>query len=206
MVIEMKPARQKTLAAGLLIAGLLALPVTSALAAGGSDTLAITAGTLTLSGAAPGNFTATLTGSDQQVYTTLGTFTAADLTGTGSGWNVTFQATHFACTNGTDAGCPTGGDTLPANSMLIAVPTVACHSGTSCAGRAAKPAVSIASNTAVDGASAVKVTSAATNTGMGTYDYTPGTISTGNLQLTVPSYAYASTYHSTLTVSIVSGP
>ena len=55
---------------------------------------------------------------------------------------------------------------------------------------------------------AVKVASAAANTGMGTYDFTPGNTNGSNtaLQLTVPSYAYATTYHSTLTVSIVSGP
>jgi len=71
---------------------------------------------------------------------------------------------------------------------------------------AAKPSISIASNTAIDSGAAVKVATAPANTGMGTYDFTPGTISTGNLQPTVPSYAYATTYHSTLTVSIVSGP
>lgn len=193
---------------GAIAIGLLALPVTGAHAAGGSDTLTITAGTLTINGAAPGNFAATLTGADQQVYTTLGTFTSADLTGTGTGWNLTFQATKFACTNGTDTGCPAGNDTLPASSLLVAPPTVACHAGTSCAGRAAVPTVSIVANTALDGGAAVKLASAAANKGMGTYDFTPGNTSGANtnLQLTVPSYAYATTYHSTLTVSIVSGP
>jgi hypothetical protein len=192
-----------------LAAGILALPGgTGAFAAGGSTTLTITAGTLTLSGAAPGTFTASLTGSDQQVYSTLGTFTGADLTGTGAGWNITFQATQFSCTNGTDSGCPSGGDSLPTGSLLIAPPTVACHALTSCVGRAAKPSISIASNSAVDGGSAVKVASAATNAGMGTYDFTPGNTNGANtgLQLAIPSYAYATTYHSTLTVSIVSGP
>lgn len=199
----LRPRRLFVLA---LTLGLFALPATGASAAGGADTLAITAGTLTLSGAAPGNFTATLTGSDQQIYTTLGTYQAADLTGTGTGWHLTFQASAFHCTNGTDAGCPSGGDTLPTSSLLVAPPTVACHSGTSCSGRAAVPTVSIATNTALDSGSAVAMASAAANKGMGTYDFTPGTLGTGNLELTVPSYAYASTYHSTLTVSIVSGP
>jgi hypothetical protein len=202
----MKYLRPKRLLVTALVLGIFALPATGASAAGGSDTLAITAGTLTLSGAAPGNFTATLTGSDQQVYTTLATYQAADLTGTGSGWHLTFQATAFTCTNGTDTGCPTGNDSLPASSLLVAPPTVACHAGTSCAGRAAVPTVSIATNTALDSGSAVAMASAATKKGMGTYDFTPGTVGTGNLQLTVPSYAYATTYHSTLTVSIVSGP
>ena len=191
----------------VLFAALLGLiPGAAFASSGGSSTLTITAGTLTISGAAPGNFTATLTGSDQQVYTTLGTYSAADLTGTGAGWNVTFQASRFSCTNGVDAGCPVGGDQLPASSLLMAPPTVACASGTSCTGRASKPTISIVANTALDGGAAVKIASAAVNTGMGTYNFTPGAIGTGNLQLTVPSYAYATTYHSTLTVSIVSGP
>lgn len=194
----------------LLVAGLtlLALSTTAAFAAGGSDTITLAAGTLSLTGAAPANFTGSLTGSDQQVFTTLGTYTAADTTGTGSGWHLTFQATRFACTSA-DTGCPAAGDSFPASSLLMAPPTAACASGTSCSGRAVKPTVSILTNTALDSGSAVAVASASTNSGMGTYNFTPGIVDTTaghNLQLTVPSYAYATTYHSTLTASIVSGP
>lgn len=184
----------------------LALPVGSALAAsGGSNTLLLTGGSQSVSGAAPGNLTATLTGSDQQVYTTLSTYTAADTTGKGTGWHLTFQATQFACTV-SDAGCPSAGDSLPVSSLLMPPPTVACASGTSCNGKAGPPTISITTNSPFDSGSAVSVSSAAVNKGMGTYNFTPGAIGTGNLQLTVPSSAYATTYHSTLTVSIVSGP
>jgi hypothetical protein len=190
--------------------GLLAVTVTGAQASsGGTSNLTVSAGTgLTVTGAAPGNFSVTLNGSDQTVTTTLGTYTAADSTGSGKGWNVTFQATAFKCTNsGVSDPCPSsGGDTLPSSSLLMAPPTVACASGQSCSGRAAKPSISIASNTALDSGAAVKVASAAVNAGMGTYNFTPGTIASGNLELAVPSYAYASTYTSTLTVSVVSGP
>lgn len=191
----------------LVGAGLVALPLESTFAAGGSTTLTISGGMLTISGATPGAFTATLTGSDQQVYASLAPYTAADLTGTGSGWNITFQATQLTCTSA-DTGCPAAGDQFPASSLLVAVPSIACHALTSCAGRAAKPTPSIASNTAIDSGPAVKVASAAINTGMGTYDFAPGNTSGANtnLQLTVPSYAYATTYHTTLTVSIISGP
>ena len=43
---------------------------------------------------------------------------------------------------------------------------------------------------------------------MGTYNFTPGTIAgvSAPLSLAVPSYAYASTYSSTLMVSAISGP
>lgn len=194
-------ARSLVVLSGLAVCGL----PSSALAAGGSDTLVISASTLSLSGAAPGDFSATLTASDQQVFTTLGSYAAADKTGTGAGWNATFQATPFACTVA-DTGCPATGDALPSSSLLMPPPTVACHVNQTCGGRTAPPSISISTNTAVDSGTAVKVASAAVKQGMGTYDFTPGTISSGNLQLTVPSYAYATTYHSTLTVSIISGP
>jgi hypothetical protein len=38
------------------------------------------------------------------------------------------------------------------------------------------------------------------------FTFTPGTIGSGNLQLTVPRYAYATAYSSTLMVTIVQGP
>jgi hypothetical protein len=90
----------------------------------------------------------------------------------------------------------------------VAPPTVSCHSGTSCTGKAAPPTISISGNTSIDSGSAVKVASTASGTGLGTYDFTPGTIGSAgnNLLLTVPSYAYSTTYTSTVTVSIVSGP
>jgi hypothetical protein len=186
----------------------LAVTSTTALAAGGPTQLVVNAGPgLTITGAPPGNFAATLTGSDQTVGTSLGTYTGQDTTGSGSGWNVTFQATTFACTAGTGQ-CPTGGDSLPFGSLLMAPPTVACNTGTSCTGRASAPTISIATNASLDNGAAVKVASAAAKKGMGSYTFTPANISgIGTpLSLAVPSYAYASTYNSTLTVSVISGP
>lgn len=188
--------------------GAFALGTSGALAAGGATSVAITAGSgLTVGGAAPGTFAVTLNGSDQTVATTLATYSGSDTTGTGHGWNVTFQATQFACTAG-NGQCPAGGDTLPTSSLLMAPETVACNAGTDCTGRASPPTISIAANTALDSGAAVKVASAAVNKGMGSYTFTPGVLGgAGNaLTLAVPSYAYASTYNSTLTVSVVSGP
>lgn len=191
---------------------LLAMTVSGAQASGGTSSLTVSAGTgLTVTGAAPGNFTATLAGSDQTIYTSLAPYTGADTTGTGKGWNVTFQATQFACTynSTTNPNCPTAGNTLPASSLKMAAPTVACASNQSCTGQAAPPSISISANTAVDSGTAVKVASAAASTGMGTYDFTPSPVDTTtghDLSLTVPSYVYAAGYSSTLTVSIISGP
>jgi len=91
---------------------------------------------------------------------------------------------------------------------MLAPPTVTCHSGTSCTGKSASPGISISGNTPIDAGSAVKVASAGSGTGLGTYDFTPGSLGVAgnNLQLTVPSYAYSTTYKATVTVSIVSGP
>ena len=186
----------------LMLAGTLAVDAVT----GGPMDLVMTAGSLTLDGAVPGSFVASPSGSTQTVYTTLTPYQAADSRGNGAGWHVTFQATPFSCTVA-DSGCPASGHTFATGSLLMPPPVVTCAPLTLCVLTAAPPTVSITGNTAIDTASAVTIASAAVNKGMGTYDFTPGLIGgTGRLQLTVPSGAYATTYHSTLTVSIVSGP
>jgi hypothetical protein len=192
-----------------IVAFLMALTSTSVFAdSGGPTQLNVTPGSgLTISGATPGSFAATLAGADQSAGSTLTSYAGTDTTGSASGWNVTFQATPFSCTSGIGQ-CPSGGDTLPAGSVLMAPPTVACNEGTSCSGRASAPSISISANAPLDSGSAVMVASAAPLSGMGSYTFTPVNIAgtTKPLSLAVPSYAYASTYNSTLTVSVVSGP
>jgi putative surface cell wall-binding protein len=170
-----------------------------------------TAGSLSVTGGAPGVLGGvTLNGHTQNAYATLGTYQASDTTLTGAGWNITFQASQFSCAAGTGS-CPATSAQLPLSSLVMAPPTVACASGTSCTSTQAPPTISIQANTAIDtaGSAGVKVASAAANTGEGTYDFTPALVdgtSGHNLRLTVPSSAYATTYTSTLTISIVSGP
>jgi hypothetical protein len=170
----------------------------------------LAAGSLTVTGGAPGSLAATLNGQTQVGYTTLSSYSASDTTLTGAGWNVTVQASQFSCTAGVGS-CPAGGSNLPLNSLIMAPPTVACHTGTNCLLVQSPPTITLASNAAIDtgGSSGVKVASAAANTGEGTYDFTPGLVdstSGHNLKLTVPSSAYATTYSSTVTISIGSGP
>ncbi len=192
----------------LTVLATVALLLTGAVSAfavsGGPMTATLTAGTLSLTGAVPGPFVATLTGASQAVDAALTTYQAIDARGTATGWHVTFSATTFACTNPVDVGCPAGGAAFPASSLSMPAPTVTCVG--LCTGLAAPPTISISALTALDSGSAVTVASAAAGAGAGTYNFAPATVGTGNLQLTVPGSAYATTYHSTLTVSIVAGP
>ncbi len=192
----------------LSITALLALSASlsfsgAAHAAGGATSAALTQGSLTISGGAPGTFTAALTGANQTVNTSLAPYTVTDATGSGSGWNVTAQATQFTCVVSTDVGCKTGFTTLPLSSLTIAPPAAACASGSTCTG---SPTVSISAATAIDGASAIKMLSAAANTGVGSFTVTPGTVGSGQLALAIPGNALATTYHSTLTITVISGP
>lgn len=172
-------------------------------AAGGDTSVALTGGSLTVTGGAPGTFSATLNGTNQTADTTLDAYTVNDATGSAAGWNTTFQASQFTCVVGTDAGCKTGLTTLPLDSLSIAPPSAACATGSTCTG---SPTVSISANTDVDDASAVTVLDATAGTGMGSYTVTPGTIGSGQLELAIPGNALATTYHSTLTITVNSGP
>jgi hypothetical protein len=116
------------------------LPALTAVLLSLSTVGAVRAGALSVTGAAPGNFSATLNGYNQSVYTTLGTYQASDTTLLNLGWNITFQATRFTCTPGIGS-CPAGGNSLPLNSLLMAPPTVACASGTSCTLTSAPPSL-----------------------------------------------------------------
>jgi hypothetical protein len=194
--------------------GLLAITISSVQASSGGNTSVVISGGspgLVLSGAAPSNFPGvTLNGSDQNVYSTLGTYTAIDQSGSGAGWNITMQATQFTCSAGTGS-CPSGGDKFPTGSLQVKPPAVACANSAGCGtvSRLSPPTICHGSSAyALDTGSAVNVASAAANTGMGTFNFTPNSFGTGtgSLQLTVPAYAYATTYTSTLTVTIASGP
>ncbi|HEU5318834.1 MAG TPA: WxL domain-containing protein [Chloroflexota bacterium] len=163
---------------------------------------------LTVSGGAPGAVSATLAGIDQALYATLGAITVTDSTSSGAGWRLLAQATQLTCAAGSGA-CPAGGDALPTGSVAIAPPTVACSGGRSCAPSAVLPSVTISGVTSIDVESGVRIASAAAGTGDGTYVFTPGDIggvAGRHLQLTLPAYAYAATYSSTLTFSVAAGP
>jgi hypothetical protein len=159
----------------------------------------ITSG-LSISGGAPGSFgSVSLNGGDTTVYASLGSYQATNITC--SGWNITMQATPFTGPNG---------DQLPAGSLVMPAPSVSsCQSSCGQGAAATGPSVCLGSGTAALDAGAVTVASAPSGNGEGAYTFTPGTIggiSGHNLQLSVPAFAYAGTYGSTLTISMVQGP
>src|SRR5687768_10775824 len=207
--------RRGRLASILSAFGVMAVVATGAQAAtGGATSVAVRAGTSgpSVGTLTPGSFgQVTLNGQDQVTYAPLSTYEVTDATGTGAGWKVTFKASRFACTAGTEQ-CPAGGDTLDAGLLKIAKPTVSCATGNACLGRGVAPTGGISGETAIDGdssAAAVAVLSAAAGSGMGKYTVAPGAFAgdaSKNLQLQLPAYAYAATYTSTLTIDISTGP
>ena len=181
---NMKRSRRVALLAGVFFAATTLLAGTAYAA---TSTVVLTAGTLSLSAPTVGNFgTVTLDGSAKTTSATVSTFSVNDARGSGAGWNVTVQATQFTMT----------GHTLPMGSIAMPAPTVAKADATS----NAVPSIT-AGPYVIDSASAVKISSAAVDSGMGSYNFT-----SGNLTLTIPANAYAGTYSSTVTVSVVTGP
>ena len=182
-----------TVAASIVFA---AAQTPGALAADDAN-VTITGGLLSITNPAVGNFAGvTLNGTAQTTTATFGAFSATDARGTGAGWNVTVQATQFAEHNGTIY--VASGETLPTSSLSMPAPTVAKSDGTS----SAEPSITAGPYT-IDAGSAVKIASAAADgTGMGSYDFTQG----GSLSLHIPASAYAKTYRSDVTLSVVTGP
>jgi hypothetical protein len=182
---NMKRTRRVALLAGVFFAATAILGGT-ALAA---STVTIKPGNLTISTPTVGNFAdVTMDGTAQTTNANMGTFDVIDARGTGVGWNVTAQATQFT----------TGGATpilLALGSVVMANPTVAKNNPSS----GAVPTITAGTLT-IDGP-AVKIASAAVGNGMGSFRFTPST-----LTLSVPASAYAGTYTSTVTVSVVTGP
>ena len=139
--------------------------------------------------AAP-SLSVTLSGSDQTAVYTMDL--DVDNSGVGAstaGWNLTVTSTPFT----------TGVASLPATASTITAVAVACTTGP-----CTDPANSVSYPVAVPaGASpppAVKFFSTPAVTGIGGFRITP------TVQVFVPANAYAGTYTSTLTLTLVSGP
>jgi hypothetical protein len=134
----------------------------------------------------------TLDGTTKTTTATMDNFSVTDDRGTGEGWTVTVSATQFREWDG--IAYVAGGRTLPTGSLSMPAPTVAAVATES-------PSPSITPGPYVIDGSSIKIASAAADTGMGTYNFTQG-----SLTLTIPASSYAATYRSELTVSLSSGP
>lgn len=170
----------------------LALPA-SAMAAGGSSSIALLGGSLGFSTTpSASDFASTaLTGAQQTIHTNFASWGVTDATGSGAGWHVTFQASRFTGT----------GITLPESSLVLTAPAAAPN-GTNLA---VAPVLQGATFT-LDGGSAVPIVHALALTGQGGWSMTQANLAGGDLGLTVPANAAAGTYTSTLTFTLATGP
>jgi hypothetical protein len=179
---------------GLSLAAVLA---GSAVAPTLADTIT---GTSTVSGspvaisglsASTASFLIALNGTDQDSAAVPIGIDVADDSGTGNGWQLQVAATTFA-----DGGAHTLADT---GTLSLSGVTEANNGS----GTYTTPTNSITTPVALTTAAtptAVPVYNAAVSTGMGNFTVTPSFV------VQVPANVYASTYTSTITVSVVSGP
>jgi hypothetical protein len=178
----------------------LALPV--ALAAAAVAAPAGQAATVTPQGTVSGSvlsattsttpsFTANLdSGDSTQTYTVP--VALQDTRGTGAGWNLTVTSTTFS----TGGGSP---KTLSTSASSLTGVTSSCASGT-CTNPSNAQTYPIAVPAGGTAPTAVKFFNTTANNGMGIFTITP------TIAVTVPQNAYAGTYSSTVTLSVVSGP
>ncbi|MEH7097402.1 WxL domain-containing protein [Neobacillus vireti] len=171
----------------------LGLPVSAATTGTTNATVTVLGGSLGLTSPNPtvniGSIA--LDGTTKNLTANLGTMAVQDLTGSGSGWNVTVSATQFTADT----------HTIPKNSLsLKGIDSVTSDGTASTAPSAVSGALTIDSGTAQ------KILTATQGTGMGKYNVN---FVKDALQLTVPADTYASTnspYSSTITYTIVTGP
>ncbi len=174
-------------AVGLVVA------TSPALAANSSASATISAGTLSMTQPTTTGFGAvTLNGTDQTT-TAAQAFTISDATGSGNGWNLTATSTTF-----TNAGSKT---LSTAAATIQSAPSNACSGGVTCT--TATTSGITYPYTLPAGASAptaTKMFNASANTGMGNQSVS------ATFTLAVPANAFAGTYTSTWTYSLVSAP
>lgn len=190
-----------TLVKSALVAAL-SLSVMAPAFAADDTTVAVTgAANVTITNPLAGNFTGvTLDGTMKTTTASLATFSVTDARGTGAGWHVTAQATQFKEIDGTGAYVATGAKLLPTGSLTQARSSVAADGTTS-----TPPTIpgAAGSTYTIDDGTADTIATAATDTGMGKYDFTPPA---NALTLTILPNAYAKSYKSDVTISVISGP
>jgi hypothetical protein len=184
------PRTTKHIKAGLAVAALLFAPA-AAHAANVTSTGTVTGSTLSAATSATPSFSANLDNGDSTQNYTI-PLTVQDTRGTGGGWNITLTSTTFS----TGGGSP---ETLSTTASSLTGVTSACSTGT-CTNPSNGQTYPITVPAAATAPTAVKFFNTTTNNGMGRFTITP------TIGVTVPQNAFAGTYTSTVTVSVVSGP
>jgi putative surface cell wall-binding protein len=171
----------------------LAIPA-GALAAGGTSSVTLTAGTLSFSTTpSASDFASTaLTGAQTTIHTNFANWGVDDGRGSGAGWHVTFQASQFT---------GTGPITLPTGSLVLTTSVVSAN-----ALNIAVPPITQGATFTLDGGSAVAIVHALALTGQGGWTMTQANLAGGDLALTIPTTATAGTYTSNLTFTLATGP
>lgn len=164
-----------------LLVGLLNVP------AGHHARVALASGALTETINAPVSVSATLTGLDQTVNTSLA-LNVVDTVGDGASWDLTITSTQFATS---------GGHTLPTSAASITAVSVACVGSCLYPNNATTYPVSVPA--APTAPTAVSFFQANTNTGSGSFTIT------ATVAVNVLANAYAGVYTSTLTANVVAG-
>jgi hypothetical protein len=150
---------------------------------------------LAICGGAPSSFATTINGLTQTLYTSQSAFQVQDPSA--SSWHVTVQGTQFTCTG--SAFCP-GSDSLPVGSFKMAGPSGQCD-GTGTL------TVQMGSATSIDDGVSHNV--ASYSGGVGSCTFAAGSLdgnSSHNLSVSVKSTAFATTYRSTVTLTVATGP
>jgi hypothetical protein len=176
-----------------------------------TGTLAITAGTLTLTSPASLSWVATLNGSNQSVADVVALdqqYTVTDATGSGAGWHVTTSATTF--TNGTHT-LPDAGTFVTTGSVTsisaTTKPTASCAVATTCVLPTNSTSYPVAITTAASAPTAVTIYDTAATTGEGQIVIGGSTNpDPGGWWVNVPASAFAGADTSTVTMAVVSAP
>ncbi|MBH0231332.1 WxL domain-containing protein [Halobacillus yeomjeoni] len=156
-------------------------------------------GAPSLSAITVGDFSGvTLDGTTQTTTLALPSFTVTDATGTGAGWNVNLSATQFSEADPGTKTLSTGSLTLTTAPDVALADTESSPTNTVTVADAGPSAT-------IDEGSGIKLLSAAVNGGMGSY--TIGGTTPAVLTLTLkPKEVYETTYNSTLTFTVSTGP
>lgn len=177
-------------AIGAALVALLLVPA-SGQAASVTASGSVTGSVLSASTSATPSFSANLdSGDSTQTYTVP--LTIQDTRGTGTGWNLTVTSTTFT----TGGGSP---DLLATNASSLTGVTSGCSTGT-CTNPANAQTYPTSVPAATTAPTAVKFFNTTANNGMGRFTITP------TIGVTIPQNAFAGTYNSTVTLSIVTGP